>query len=160
MGKEKDNKRTTVLVIIAGCALLLAAVAFGVRDGWFEGKVVLGEEYYGEFTDFNKLSAEEYEGLIEKKDSFIVFVDQAGCETADRTREFVRDWATEKKIKVQRIMFSEMKETSLHDSVRYYPSVVVINEGRVRVFLRADSDADAKMYNDYDSFKNWIEKYL
>ena len=87
-------------------------------------------------------------------------MDQNGCETADTVREFVKDWATEKKVKVLRIMFSKMKETSLHEYVKYYPSVVVISEGRPIGYLRADNNEDAEMYNNYEVFKGWIEKYF
>ncbi len=162
MGKEKKGeKRRAILVAIVLAALVLAAVAFGVRDGWLGGaKVVLSEAYYGEFTDYQDLSVEKYEELVGKSDSFVLFVDQGGCETAERLRGFVKDWASEKEVKVQRIMFSEMKKTSLHEFVKYYPSVVVVEKGKVRAFLRADSDEDADIYNDYEKFKGWIEKYI
>ena len=63
MGKEaKKEKRIAILAIIVGCALLLALAALGVRGGWFnERKIVLEEEYLGEFTDYMSISAEDYE---------------------------------------------------------------------------------------------------
>ena len=57
-------------------------------------------------------------------------------------------------------MFSEMKETSLHDFVKYYPSVVIVGEGKVRVFLRADSDEDADKYNDFEVLKSWLNDQI
>ncbi len=159
--EDKSKKRTTALVFIVGAALILAAVAFGTRDGWFlTQKVVLNEEYIGEFTDYKNTSAEEYEELVNKKDSFVLFVDQGGCETADRLREFTRDWATEKGIKVLRIMFSEMKKTSLHEFVKYYPSVAIISKGKPVGYLKADSDEDSDEYNKYFVFYEWINKYF
>ena len=59
-----------------------------------------------------------------------------------------------------RMMFAEVKESSLHDQVKYYPSVVVVDKGRVRVWLRADSDEDAEMYNNYDVFNDWMGRYI
>ncbi len=159
--EDKSKKRTTALVFIVGVALILAAVAFGTRDGWFlTQKVVLNEEYIGEFTDYKNISAEEYEELVNKKDSFVLFVDQGGCETADRLKGFTRDWASEKKIKVLRIMFSEMKKTSLHEFVKYYPSVAIISKGKPVGYLKADSDEDSDKYNKYFVFYEWINKYF
>ena len=160
--KEKEEKRATILALIVGGALILAVVALGVRDGWFKGggKVVLSEEFYGKFTDYESLSVEEYEDLIKNNKTFVVFVDQGGCETATTLRGFVRDWAIEAKVKVRRIAFSKMKETSMYRVVKYYPSVVVIEKGKVRTFLRADSGEDADKYNDYNAFKSWIEQYI
>lgn len=159
--KEDGEKRVTILAVVVGIVLIFAAVALEVRGGWFSGeKVVLNEEYYGRFTDYNNLSVEEYEKLINNKKSFVVLVDQNGCNTADKLREFVKDWAEEVGIKVQKIMFSEMKEGSMHELVKYYPSVVIVEDGKVKAFLRADNDEDADEYNDYQAFKSWIEKYI
>ena len=77
----------------------------------------------------------------------MVFVDQGGCKTADNLRGFVLDYAKEKGLKVYRLFFGDMKETSMHDKVKYYPSVVMVSKGRIVGFLRADSDEDAVVYN-------------
>lgn len=157
----KEERRVTVLAIIVGVALIIAGVVMGIRSGWSnDEKVILSEEYYGEFIDFDKISAEEYEELINNKKSFVVLVDQDGCHTADRLKEYIRKWAPGARIKVLKTMFSEMRETSMHEKVKYYPSVVVIENGEIRAFLRADSDEDADEYNDYEAFKGWIEQYI
>ena len=87
-------------------------------------------------------------------------VDQSGCTTADRLREYVTRYMTETGILVYRMMFAEVKESSLHEKVKYYPSVAVVSKGKIVAYLRADEDADADKYNDYDAFKAWIGKYL
>ena len=145
-----------LVVVLVGGVLFVGAVS-----GWFDDtKVVLSEEYYGDFEEFNELSATEYEKLIEEQKSLVLLVDQGGCKTADKLRDFVSRWAEDAGIKVQKLMFSEMKETSLHDDVKYYPSVVVVSKGRVVAFLRADSDDDAAMYNDEEAFREWTRRYL
>ncbi len=148
------------LVMVVGGAVLFV----GAVSGWFGGglKTALDAEYYctecdGKYMD---LSGEEYEKLISDKKSFVVLIDQGGCTTADRLKRYMSEYAKSVGVKVYRMMFSDMKETSLHNSVKYYPSVVVISKGRVAGFLRADSDDDAKMYNDYEAFKGWVERYL
>ena len=87
-------------------------------------------------------------------------VDQSGCTTADRLREYVTRYMTETGILVYKMMFEQVKESSLHDQVKYYPSVVVVDKGVVRAYLRADSDEDAEVYNNYNAFREWMEKYL
>lgn len=148
-----------LLVVVGGTVLFV-----GAASGWFGGgKVVLDAEYYcGESCDGEMmvLTGAEYEELVREGGSFVVFVDQSGCTTADRLRGYVSDYALKVGMKVYRMMFSEARETSLHDYVKYYPSVVVVSKGRVVGYLRADSDEDADMYNDYDAFVGWMKKYL
>lgn len=155
-------------LVVALVAVVLSGVLFvGAVSGWFDWgkKVVLDAEYVcgaecdGEFLEGESgagLNAREYEELIAAKKSFILLVDQGGCTTAERLKGYMRDFMKEAGAKAYRMMFSEVKNSSLHEKVKYYPSVVVISRGEVIGFLRADSDEDAKMYNDYEEFKGWM----
>ena len=165
MGTEKKKQRNVLGLIVALVVVLMGSVLFvGAVSGWFsDNKVVLDAEYYcsekcdGEYMD---LVGVDYEELVKSGRSFVVFVDQDGCTTADRLRGYVSDYAKEVGVKVYRMMFAEAKELSLHDYVKYYPSVVIVSKGKVVGYLRADSDDDAEMYNDYDAFKKWMSNYL
>lgn len=148
-----------LIVVVMGTALFV-----GAASGWFsDNKVTLDAEYYcGEECDgeYMEIDAEGYEKLVTAQKSFVLFVDQGGCKTAVMLRGFVSDYAKEKGIKVYKMMFNEEKETSLYENVKYYPSVVIVRKGKPVVWLRSDSDEDARAYNRYDAFLEWIEKYL
>ena len=164
MSAEKKKQLGVLGLIIALVVVLIGSLVFvGAVAGWFDDpKVVLDAEYActdgcGEYME---LTASEYEELVKARKSFVVFVDQDGCTTADRLRGYVSDWASGAGMRVYRMMFSEVKKSSLHDLVKYYPSVVVVANGSVRGYLRADSDEDADMYNDYGAFSEWMGRYL
>ena len=148
-----------LLLVVGGTTVFIVLVS-GMFDN---SKATLDAEYFcsencdGEYMD---LDASEYEKLMEEKKSFAVFIDQGGCTTADRLRGFVKDYASSHGFKVYRMMFEEMKKTSLHDFVKYYPSVAVISRGKVVGYLRADADEDSDAYNNYDAFLTWMQKYL
>ena len=160
MAKKKNRK--ILPLVMALIVVVLGSILFvGAASGWFDNhKVKLDAEYYADGAEFMELTAGEYEGLIEAKKSFVVMVDQSGCTTADRLREYVTRYMTETGILVYKMMFEQVKESSLHDQVKYYPSVVVVDKGVVRAYLRADSDEDAEVYNNYNAFREWMEKYL
>lgn len=161
MSAEKKRQKGVLGLIIALVAILTFSVVFvGAVGGWFsDPKVKLSEEYYGDYS-MTDLTGEEYERLVEEGKSFVVFVDQGGCTTADRLRGFVEKWATDAGVRVYRMMFADMKEASLHDSVKYYPSFVVVSKGKPHAWLRADADEDADAYNDYDAFVRWVGERL
>ena len=162
MSAEKKKQAGVLGLIIALVVVLFGGLLFmAAVSGWFDNtKVTLDAEYYGDGTEYMELSAEEYNNLIENKKSFVVLVDQGGCTTADRLREYGLEYAKEKGILVYRIMFDEMKETSMHDTVKYYPSLVIISKGKIVGYLRADADEDAPAYNEYADFKAWADNYL
>ena len=162
MSKEKKQQLGVLGLVVALIVVLFGGVLFvGAASGWFDDpKVKLDAEYYADGAEFMELTAGEYEGLVGAKKSFVVFVDQDGCTTADRLREYVTRYMTETGILTYRMMFAEVKESSLHEQVKYYPSVAIVSRGRVVAYLRADSDEDTGMYNNYDAFKEWMGKYL
>ena len=160
MAKKKNRK--ILPLVMALIVVVLGSILFvGAASGWFDNhKVKLDAEYYADGAEFMELTAGEYEGLVEAKKSFVVMVDQSGCTTADRLREYVTRYMTETGILVYRMMFVEVRESSLHEKVKYYPSVAVVEKGVVRGYLRADSDDDAGAYNDYDTFEKWMKRIL
>lgn len=158
---KKKNRKILPLVMALIVVVLGSILFVGAASGWFDNhKVKLDAEYYADGAEFMELTAGEYEGLVEAKKSFVVMVDQGGCTTADRLREYVTRYMTETGILVYRMMFAEVKESSLHEKVKYYPSVAVVEKGVVRGYLRADSDDDAGAYNDYDTFEKWMKRIL
>ena len=162
MSKDKKQQLGVLGLVVALIVVLMGGVLFvGAASGWFDDpKVQLDAEYYAEGAEFMELNAGEYEGLVEAKKSFVVMVDQDGCITADRLREYTTRYMTETGILVYKMMFAEVKESSLHEQVKYYPSVVIVSRGKVVAYLRADSDEDAEVYNNYDAFKEWMRRYL
>lgn len=166
MAESKSRKNSkphkTITLVVALIVVLVGSVLFaGALAGWFgDTKVTLDEEIYTSTPELIDISSSNYSELVDAKKSFVLFVDQSGCTTADRLRGYTNDYAKEKGINIYRIMFSDVKDSSLHDHVKYYPSLVLVNKGKVHTFLRADSDDDAKMYNDYDAFKSWLDRYL
>ncbi|MBQ3348594.1 hypothetical protein IJG90_03710 [Candidatus Saccharibacteria bacterium] len=166
-GKKELSRGVRIGLLVGALVLVIAeSVLFaGMLAGWFDGdsKVTISSEYMcsaAEAEEFINLTASDYEELVADGKSFVIFVDQGGCTTADGLRGRIIEYAKKKGIKINRIMFSEMKETSLYDKVKFYPSVAVVSDGEVVAYLRADSDADAAVYNDYEALEGWLMRYL
>ena len=161
-GRDASRQKSVIWLVVALVVVVGGGIVFmGAVSGWFGGgKVRIDSEYTcleGCDGELMSLTAEEYGRLVEEKKSFIVMIDQGGCTTADRLREYAMRYGAERGLKIYRMMFSEMKETTLHDNIKYYPSLAVISKGRVRAYLKADSDEDAPKYNNYEDFKRWLE---
>ena len=165
--KKGMPKWAKIGLLMVGLILVITeSIVFAVSlVGWFDDKkkVEISSEYVcgaGEVPEFINVDAPGYEQLAAEKKSFVIFVDQGGCATADGLRERLMEYAKKKGIRINRIMFSEMKETTLHDKIKFYPSVAIISDGEVVAWLRADLAADAEIYNDYDALEKWLGKWL
>lgn len=171
--KADLGKGWKVAALVGGLvAVVVGGILFvGAAAGWFAGseKVVLSSEYYCTSSateeecpgELMSLSVPEYEGLIADKKSFILFVDQGGCYTAATLKGFLKNYLNEAGARAYTMMFSEMKETSLYpDAVKYYPSVVIVSEGRVVAALHADAEEDADAYNKEEAFLEWMRGWV
>lgn len=160
------KKKESVLALCLGLvAVTLGGVLFvGAVAGWFHPRVALDAEYLpssttlelqdGEYIEL--LTAARYDELAEQGKSFIVFVDQAACQNAERLRGYLHDYMAETGVKVYRMMFSEVKGSRLYAAVKYYPSVAVIDKGQPAAWLKADADEFTDEYNDYTAFRSWL----
>ena len=58
------------------------------------------------------------------------------------------------------LTFENLKSTSIYDTVKLAPSFVIIKDGKIIDYLKADDDDDLDKYQDVDAFKSWLNKYI
>lgn len=119
----------------------------------------LDDEYYGssEYTDITK---DEYEKLIADKKTFVVMIDKTNCFTTEEMRENMASFPTDMQFRYYRMMWAEVKDSSLHEYVKFTPSVAIIYKGKVKDWLQADSDEDTEYFNDSEALKRWLKQYI
>ena len=105
------------------------------------------------------IGASEFEKIVADKQSALIFVDQDGCVTAQRMRGFIDEISAEEELKFYKMMWENVKDTSLKENVSYYPSLVIVKDGEVVRALRANSDEDGPIYNGKKLLREWISKY-
>ena len=119
----------------------------------------LEDELYAK-SEAIDIKKEDYEKLISEKKSFIIMVDKPDCYTTANMRKYMSEFPDDMQFKYYRMMWSQAKDSSLHEYVKYVPSVVIIREGEVIDFLDADSDEDTAKYNETQALQDWIRSYV
>ena len=147
------------LLTITVSALVLIFATFAVWQLAIPNTFSLSNASYGGSEQID-ISKAEYEQLIQDKASFIVFIDQPGCITANKLREMLNDIAEEYQIHIYHIMWSDIQGTNLREQVKYYPSVAIIQHGQIIDALDANSDAHTAYYNSETDLKDWILHYV
>lgn len=155
----KKLSRNRLALILTGSVLIIIGIVGLIFSVLNHQKFPLDTDQFGsaEFIDINK---EEYNQLITDQKSFLVFVDQTGCITAEGLKKIATEISQEKNVKIYHIMFAEARETSLHDSVKYYPSFIIVNHGSVVSWLKADADEDVERYKNKDALEIWLNQYI
>ena len=141
------------IVIISGSVVLAVSILNA------DHRYRLDDEYYAESKELN-IEKDEYEDLISNKKSFVILVDKPGCITTPGMRYNLRDFPEDMQFQYYRIMWDEAKKSSLHEYVKFTPSVAIVYKGEVKVWLQADRDEDTKYFENADDLRDWIKKYI
>ncbi len=153
----KPNKVALVTIGIFCIALFFGG--FFLLQSTIPRKFKIESDLYGasEMIDIQK---EDYEKLINEKKSFIVMVDKPECYTTADMRARMANFPDDMQFKYYRIMWSQAKESSLHEKIKFVPSVAIVRNGIVVDFLDADSDEDTPKYNESQALQDWINDYI
>lgn len=144
-------------VAIPFFALTLAAVIAWL---FFEPHPVKLDTKFSGPSEAIDINGETYEQAIANQESFVVMVDNEACITTRKMREMMNQFPENLQFRYYRILWPEAIQTSLHQYVKYFPSLAIIKDGEVTTWLRADSDDDASYYNDASALQYWLQNHI
>lgn len=149
------NKKSIIIVIVIIISIIILT---------FLGYICKKEKFYLEdnyYTyDMKKVSYNDINKLEKEKKSFILFTYNPYCSLKIPCDKIFEEYAKNKNITILTIPFDKFKKTEYYKTVKYAPSVIIINKGRIITYLDAEKDKDIKLYQDTNKFGNWIEKYI
>lgn len=148
-------------VIISLSILFILTIAIGAILISSKGKKTfyLEDNYYG--TDkITEIQIDELNQLINDKKSFAVFVYQPMCITSSNFESILSGFLADNQIGIYKIAFSNIKDTDIGKLIKYYPSFIIYNKGKMVDFLEADKDEDVDYYSSKDGFERWFTKHV
>lgn len=123
-------------------------------------KFSLEAKYYNN-DKIIQISSEEYNKLIEQKESFVVFVHLPGvCLFNLPFAPIVEEFVSDSKITIYSLDFKDIENTNLNKKIKYSPSVVLIKKGKINEYLDPNKDSDLKYYKSKKEFTEWIKTYI
>ena len=82
------------------------------------------------------------------------------CSLPISCEKIFKSFASDYKIDFLSMPFSEFKNTYLYDTVKYAPSVLIVENNKIIAYLDANKDDDLEKYQDVNKFKDWINNYI
>lgn len=120
-----------------------------------DSKIYLEDKYYNE-NEYIKVKSNQ----ISKKENFVLFTYNNYCSLQVPCEDVFEEFMKKYDIAFLSIPFEEFQDTYLYKTVKYGPSVIVVNKGKVVAYLDANKDEDIEKYQDVDKFKEWISNYI
>ena len=139
--------------------LLLIPIIIVIFKNMPKQKFYLEDKYYGN-SEFTTIESNDLNKLMNNKESFALFIYQPACVTSSDFEQVLYDFMQSNNIKIYKIAFSDIKNTKLNESIKYYPSFAIFNKGQMVDYLDANSDDDLKYYKSKVEFKKWFTNYV
>lgn len=122
-------------------------------------KFYLNEEYYNDSKLFD-INSLELIGMLDANKSFILFTYNPYCNFKVSCESIVEGFSEDNNTVVFKIPFEEFKKTKLYNTVKYAPSIILINKGKIETYLDPNKDEDSIKYQDKNALKSYIEMYI
>lgn len=122
-------------------------------------KFYLNDEYYnaGKLVD---IDSKELTNMLKSNDSFILFTYNPYCNFKVSCENVVENFSKNNNITIFKIPFEEFKNTKLYNTVKYAPSIILINKGKIETYLDPNKDEDSIKYQEEKALKDYIEMYI
>ena len=157
---KNSNKSLIIIICIVVVLATSSILFFGKNKEPKEEKIekfYLSDKYYNH-GEYITTTSEELKNL--DKDNYIIYTYNNFCIFTTPCDEIFKVVMDKYKIDIVSVPFSELKKTEYYKEVKLAPSIVLIKDGKVVTYLRADSDEDFKKYQDSKEFEKWLDKYI
>ena len=150
-------KNKALLIVLCFTLFIVSACCVKREQNSNIEKFYLEDKYYNKGIFINVDS----DTLSKIKDeNYVLFTYNNYCSLNSSCKDIFADFMKKHSIDFLSIPFDEFKKTELHDTVKYAPSVVVVEKGKIITYLDAESDADLKIYESTLEFEKWLNKYI
>ena len=146
------------IIIAVICIIIVAlGVYFFIFPKHTNNGFYLDDTYYGK-NEFIDISSEELSKL--DNNSFVIFTYNNFCSFPLPCDKVFEEFMKKYNVAFLSIPFEDFKETSYYDEVKFGPSVILVHDGKIVDYLKADSDEDVEKYQDVNKFGSWIKQYI
>lgn len=139
--------------------LILSSITFIILENKSIDKFYLDNKYYNT-NNFINVTSDDINALLNQKATFILFSYNNYCSLPIPCHDIFEQAIKENNISILKISFEDLKKTKLYKKVKLAPSVIIIKNGKIIDYLKADKDSDLEKYQNTKSFTDWLNKYI
>ncbi len=140
--------------------LLLLVLSIIFLTSCTKKELISIEDKYYNNNSFIESTSTEIDNYLNNKESFILYTYNNYCTMKIPCETIFQSFMDNNNISIVSIPFAEFKNTKLSKKIKYAPTVIIINKGKILTSLDADSDKDLPKYQDVEEFTNWIKEYI
>ena len=148
------RKKVLVYFLILALMGLVSVVVFNTLKSK-HARFYLENEYYND-KGLTDVSVKELEDMLEYEESFILFVYNDFCSFSVPCDTVFDEASKKMNMQILQIPYKEFKKSSLKRKIKYAPSVIIFNKGKIVKYLDAEKDEDKERYQNKFKLQNWV----
>lgn len=123
-------------------------------------RITLENKYYNTDSSLIEIDQDKLLELEKSKENFIVFVYLPNCITSYNFNNLLMEFLNKNQMSFYKISSTEVDSTKISEKIKYYPSLVIYQDGKIIAYLDANDDEEIKYFEDIDELSAWIYKYV
>ena len=151
---------TIIVILVAGLVIfILTRPEKPIKEDYTGEKFTLDAAYYNK-GEYIQIDSDKVKELVDNKKTFLLFTYNNYCNFPVPCDSIFQEVMDKYKIDVLKIPFDKFKDTDFYETVKFAPSLMIIKEGKIIDYLKADEDGDMDKYQDVKAFRNWLNSYI
>jgi hypothetical protein len=136
---------------------ILLILSIILLTGCNKESIYLSDNFYNssEFisTDSNTINEDT-------NSTYLLYIYNNYCSMKIPCENIFKSVMEEYNISMYSLSFKEFKDTYLYDTVKYAPSVIIVDKHSIVDYLDSESDEDYDRYQDNKEFTKWLKEYI
>lgn len=120
-------------------------------------KLYLEEKYYKE-SKYIEVSAKDIEKL--KNETYLIYTYNNYCSLKIPCDTIFKKVMDKYNITILSIPYEETKGLFIYKTVKYAPSIIIVQKNKVVAYLDPDNNDDYNKYQDENEFEKWLNNYI
>jgi hypothetical protein len=150
------NKRI-IIIFLLGILFLITGCSHKTNQNDGKDRLYLTEKYYNK-GEYITVSKEEL--LSKESETYLLFTYNNYCNLSVPCDQIFAKFMKKYNIDILSIPYEDFKETSFYETVKFAPSILIVDKAKVIAYLDAEKDEDLSRYQDADEFEKWLNEYI
>ena len=150
------NKRI-IIIFLLGILFLITGCNHKTNQNDGKDRLYLTEKYYNN-GEYITVSKEEL--LSKESETYLLFTYNNYCNLSVPCDQIFAKFMKKYNIDILSIPYEDFKETSFYETVKFAPSILIIDKAEVIAYLDAEKDEDLNRYQDAEEFEKWLNEYI
>ena len=145
------------LLLVFLCFFLFIGCTKKINQNDNIKRIYLSSKYYNN-SGFIDVKSDDINNI--NSETYLLFTYNNYCTLPIPCEDIFKEFMNIYNINILSIPIDEFKKTEYYETVKYAPSVILINNNQIITYLDANSDSDLKKYQDATEFSKWLDKYI